>query len=428
MKKDVFRKGIVIAIFILFITVTACHPIGEIPPPQHEQLVHNVYLPIGRALSNKPGLDDSFELLFNRSINLLMRVGQIYSLSICLIKNNTIAWSNGYGLYDMEKNQKPNIDTCYLIASISKTITATAILQLYEQGLFGLDDNVNHELDFNIYNPNHPEVNITYRMLLNHTASLDTESTDFYDVYYNQDPPELSSWLNDYFYPNGEYNNNRWTDDTPGTEFKYSNLGFAVLGYLVELWSGQSLNEYCKENIFNPLDMDSTSFMLSELDSDNVAISYVLSYHSKKSQPDLYIPIPPYTVKFYPAGSLYTSPQDLSHFLIAHMNHGVYNGSRILENDTIDEMHNVSFSFNKMLDFGLGWGIWKNWLNKPTFMGHTGSLYGYKSIMKGKINDNSGIIYFVTKDASGGKYREKIQGLPYPFIELLLRIKLMKLG
>ena len=179
MKKDVFRKGIVIAIFILFITVTACHPIGEIPPPQHEQLVHNEYLSIGCTLNNKPGLNDSFELLFNRSINLLMRMGQIYSLSICLIKNNTIAWSNGYGIYDMEKNQKPNVDTCYLIASISKTITATAILQLYEQGLFELDDNVNNKLDFDIYNPSHPEVNITYRMLLNHTASLDIESADF---------------------------------------------------------------------------------------------------------------------------------------------------------------------------------------------------------------------------------------------------------
>ncbi len=64
------------------------------------------------------------------------------------------------------------IQHCSVIASISKTITATAVMQLWEQGLFELDDDVNDYLPFNVRNPNHPDVPITFRMLLTHTSSI----------------------------------------------------------------------------------------------------------------------------------------------------------------------------------------------------------------------------------------------------------------
>jgi CubicO group peptidase (beta-lactamase class C family) len=127
--------------------------------------------------------DSNSEQYFDSNIKNLMRLGRFPSLSACIIKNKSIVWYNGYG--KARFLTKPNIDTIYRIHSISKTFTATALMQLYQKGLIDLDDNINDYLDFDVYNPNYPDVNITFRMLLAHQSSLTNEVTNLKYFYYN---------------------------------------------------------------------------------------------------------------------------------------------------------------------------------------------------------------------------------------------------
>ena len=123
----------------------------------------------------------------------------------------------------------------------------------------------------------------------------------------------------------------------------YANVGFDIIGYLVELISGQDFLNYCKKHIFIPLEMDHTSFNLSELDIDDVAVPY--HYHNGEylNINDLSYMLGSYTppgnywrMRMYPAGGLYTTVTALSHFFIAHMNGGIWNGVRILEEETVE--------------------------------------------------------------------------------------------
>ena len=136
-------------------------------------------------------------------------------------------------------------------------------------------------------------------------------------------------------------------------------IGFSLIGFLVEILSGQNFNEYCKEHIFEPLEMYNSSFRLRDHDIDSIAVPYE---HKNGG----YFRHPHYGAHLvYPAITLRTSTEEFSHFLIAHMNNGVWNGVRILEESTVELMHRAHFSPNDKYNYGLGWtikkkSIWKN--------------------------------------------------------------------
>ena len=94
---------------------------------------------------------------FDDNITSIMKELGIPSISAAIIKNNSIVWYKGYGFYEKLFRKKPTANTCYLAGSVSKAITATALLQLYEKGFFNLDDDVSEYLSFCFRNPNYPD-------------------------------------------------------------------------------------------------------------------------------------------------------------------------------------------------------------------------------------------------------------------------------
>ena len=265
---------------------------------------------------------------FDQEMISYMKSGHMPSLSTCIVKNDEVIWSKTYGSSDIRSGKEASDDTIYLVGSISKPVTATALLQLYEQGLFDLDEDVNDYLPFNLRNPKYPDVPITFRMLLAHQSSLgDKEiSTYLFFSFLNHDRP----WLEEYLVPGGaKYTPKVWRDYAPGERSYYSSLGFELLGYLIELISNQTFEEYCKENIFEPLSMLDTSFEISDLDQNRLATPYLYYFR-------IYVPLPDYEMDgaCAAAGGLRTTILDLSHFLIAQMNGGVYGGVRILKEET----------------------------------------------------------------------------------------------
>jgi len=355
---------------------------------------------------------------FDIYMTLLMKLAHKSSVSACIIINNSVVWSQGYGLYDIENNKPATPDTLYLLASISKTVTATALMKLYEQGLFDLDDDVNDYLPFSLRNPSFPDAPITFRMLLSHRSSIASDNSNRLCLSYIPGDPDIPSypypWLEEYLTPDGSaYHSSVWSDDPPGEKYYYANIGFSIIGYLVELISGQIFNEYCKEHIFSPLGMYNTSFRLKDLDISKIAIPYFY----KKGD---YIPNPHYgMLVLYPAASLRTSVEEFSHFLIAHMNGGMYNDVRILNESTVELMHTAHYPLNdRGHGYGLGWSIKVSKSGKKE-IGHSGGWPGVHTLMTYRPVDNTAIIIFTNCYDSTQGYRP-IEGLAFSLITNVL--------
>jgi CubicO group peptidase (beta-lactamase class C family) len=367
------------------------------------------------------------EIFFDMKMLLLMEIAKLPSLSACIIHNDQVIWSKGYGYYDLENKKEPTSDTIYVIASITKTIVGTALMQLYEQGYFSLDEDVNTYLSFPLRNPHFPDEPITFRMLLSHTASLNTNTrNEYYWMNFSGDPPFSffpEPYLEEFLIPGGKYYHERVWSDTykPGEHAMYANVGFDLISYLIEILSGESFLAYCQQHIFAPLNMHNTSFNLSTLNIDNVAIPYQYSlgnYYQINELPSQFggitPPEPYWRLRCYPAGGLYTTVNDLSHFLIAHMNDGIYQDTRILKKETVDLMHTIQP--NNAIQYGLAW------MNHPiglkyTAMGHGGDIMGVDTWMLYVPSEDIGVIYF----ANGNPvYRQRGSIIGYIAIQFIL--------
>ena len=330
-------------------------------------------------------------------------------MSACIIKGDKLVWAKAYGYSNVRLKKKATPDTIYLISSVTKTILATAFLQLYEQGKFDLDDDVNEYLSFKLIDPYFPyEDNpITFRKLLSHRAGVYDYCffnpigvlTGLVDV--PLFPDDLSEWLEERLSSNGErYSKNYWMRYNPPGGFSYySNIGFLVLSCLFETIANESVEDYCQRNIFDPLEMHNTSFHFTNLDKTKLATLY----HRRIA--GVYIPLPEYDYKtFAPMCGIRTTVKDLSHFLIAHMNNGIYKNKQILKKETMEIMHNTIYTTKpKMISqigsrsrkYGLGW--WSQDLFDKRVEGHGGFSPGAYCFMLTNTSKNIGVIIQTNK-------------------------------
>jgi len=337
------------------------------------------------APKEKTGMIDDLD--FEQKINQLMKFGHLPSISICLIKNNTVVLSKGYGFSDIRNKKKATDTTIYPVASITKTITATAVMQLCEKGHFDLDDNVSKYLPFDLKNPRYPNVNITFRMLLAHQSSL-ADTGNRYSIYFSHLNYPYS-WLKEYLLPNGKiYSPRIWLKYPPGEDVHYSSINMEVLAYLVERIANQPFDEYCEEHILQPLDMKNTSWHLENFDMNDFAVPYVW-------RAGIYFKFPIFEYHCYGCGGIWTNVLDLSNYLIAYMNDGEYNGARILEEETVKLMETLQYpdSYDGKVRYGLGWYFW-NESDGKIYGGHAGTYPGSWASMTMCLSDKTGAIHF----------------------------------
>ena len=367
-------------------------------------------------------------------IESTMSTNSIPGISIAVVKEGSLVWNKNFGYANINDSILVDDDIMFSLASVSKTVTATALMQLWEQGYFLLDDSINDYLPFNVVHPDHPFTSITFKMLLTHTSGI----KDRWSVmtYYDGDPLlELGYFLEEYLVQGGEFysQNACYTNFEPGTSSDYSNIGAALIGFLVESISGQPFNEYCNENIFGPLEMENAAWFLSELDIEQVAVPYRLIggngdncyeigcgiYDNSNpcfcdyeciefgdccsdfeevcgedgsGNPDGTIVLSEYNhygYADYPSGQLRCSAKDLSKFMSAYMNGGAYNGVHILESETIEYMKEIPFPDIDEKQ-GLMW-YYKNQNNRLLF-GHNGGDLGTTTEMFISFSNDIGVI------------------------------------
>lgn len=315
---------------------------------------------------------------------------QIPSLVTGIIKEDSLIWQGFYGFHNLENREAPTKQTIYHLASISKTFTAVAAMQLHEQGKLDLEQDINLYLPFSIRNPHFPDQSITARMLLTHTSSLawptNEENPQFNDRFPGDSATPLAEWIPAYLLPDGDkYLSITWQQNAPGSTLQYTNVGLALLGYLVEVISGQNFAEYCQDHIFDPLQMAHSGFLLSEVDTSLLASLY---YEDNV--------IEPYSVPHYPASMVKSSLEELSHFLIAIMNGGVYRGTRILQEQSVQEMLQIQVPAAKL---GYVWQYVDN-----GWVGHNGGYWGVSSNFDFHPEKRVGVILLANTNGKASLY------------------------
>jgi CubicO group peptidase (beta-lactamase class C family) len=321
----------------------------------------------------------------------------IPGMSTLIVKGGEIVWVESYGMADIENNTAVSNNTSFLMASVSKLFTGTALMQLQEEGLVDLDQDINTYLPFSVNNPNFPNEMITPRMLMTHTSSI-TDNGSAMDGYYSTGDPTitLADCMEMYFSLSGaDYSaSNNFTNNSPGTDFDYSNMATALAGYLVEVVSQQQFNEYSDLNIFDALCMDNTSWFLSGLDTLNIARPY-------NFQGGLYSPIAHYGFADYPNGLLRSSVLDLANFMLAYLQGGAFNDNQLLGSSFVNEMLAPQIPFIDDTQ-GLNWYTEEIYLSGGGVVdmwGHNGGESGATTDLY--INPENGIGIVVLSNAEG---------------------------
>jgi CubicO group peptidase (beta-lactamase class C family) len=341
----------------------------------------------------------------------------IPGIAAAIIAEGSVVWSDGWGHANLADGRPMTPETITNIASITKTVTNAAILQLRDEGRFALDDPINDHLPFEVVHPRHPNLPITFRHLLTHTGGVN--DGDAYDASYACGDPtvSLAQWIEGYFTPGGPYYDadQNFLDQAPGEKYSYSNLGYGLLGYLVENISGQSLADYTRIRLFEPLGMASTDWYLDDIDLERHATPYAwvsagerldnalfADLDGETVTEDGFVPFCLYSFYNLSDGLVRTSVLDLSRFLLAHMNHGELEGERILSEDTIQEI------FQRQLDperldvwegeQGLTWRK-RDVVEGPAW-GHSGADPGVRTRMLFSPDERIGVIVFANRVAN----------------------------
>lgn len=297
-----------------------------------------------------------------------MDAQRIPGLSALLVLENRVLWAGNYGFADTKRQLPVTEETIFLTASVSKVVTATLAMQLVEEYQLDLDANINQYLPFGISSVHCPQVPITARMLLSHTSGI--RDNDDLDVYFWGEDPTLPLGQFVWNYFNGVYQEEKasFFAAAPGEHHEYSNIGFALLGYLVECVAGIPFPICSRERLFAPLGMQASGWMLGEIDLSRKARPY-----DPKGQPYAH-----YTFADYPDGQLLTTAQDLAALLLVYTGRGVSRRVPVLQASTLAMMMQPQFP---EVSEETTMGFYFDTQKKRRLLGHDGGEFGASTAM-----------------------------------------------
>ena len=350
----------------------------------------------------------------SRMLDSIAESHSIVGLSVAIVRPESLLFSYAHGQAQLGRAAAMTDTTYVRIASVSKVLTAVALLQLHEKGKFKLDDDVSKALGFTFRNPYFPDVPITYRHLLQHTSSLLSDEQQPVPYYVLWRDPAVA--LQDVLSKNGKRYHDSvyyalWAKEAPGTKFAYSNLGYALLGTLVEIHSGERFDQYCKTHIFKPLGL-ACSFNLQDIPPEKLAYPYRLIDGKWTAQTDSAskpFALDSYAVGsnallFSPQGGLRISTQELATLAQVFLNRGKLRKTQILSEGQLLQMEKDSLktgnpAFQK---YAIGLHHTNNVLKGIEMTGHPGQAYGLLSGWYYTRQHGIGIAVIIT----GGLYKE----------------------
>jgi len=261
---------------------------------------------------------------------------QVPGLSLVVVRGDTTLWAEGFGHADLENRIRATPSTVYRAGSLAKPLTATAVMQLAQSNQIDIDQPLNAYLPaFSIRSRfDTTAAPITVRSVLSHHAGLPTDLTK-------------GMWTDTSFTRVVEQIDEEYTAFPPELVFSYSNLGYTLLGHMVQAVSGTSYEDYMAHHLFRPLGMRHSSMGEPAPARGPVAAGY------RDGRRFALLPI-----RDLPAHGLYTSAEDMGRFMKALLSSGLRGGYRLLDRATIEQMwepQNLDVSLDLDVVNGLGW-------------------------------------------------------------------------
>ena len=331
------------------------------------------------SLSDTAALRDYMDRFLDSDMAELHVPGAV----VAIVYKNRVVMLRGYGVANIES--KTAIDpyrTIFRAGSVTKPLTAVAVMQQVEQGRLAPDTDVNRYLrDFKV--PLRFGRPVTVSELLTHTAGFDVELAGT-AARSEKEVRRLGEYLREHLPP---------LVRSPGSTIAYSNHGFALLGQIVEQLSGEAYPAYMKRHVFEPLGMTSSTIEFTPDVEARAATPY-----EPRGMTALRV-APPLHPNISPAASLNTTASDMSRFMIAMLNGGVIDGRRILADSTVREMMATHFVQDPRMP-GMSWGFLEsNWHNKRMVF-HSGGIRGFMSAVYLWPQDSIGL--FVSDNGYSG--------------------------
>ncbi|MES1221475.1 MAG: serine hydrolase domain-containing protein [Bacteroidota bacterium] len=319
-------------------------------------------------------------------IDTVMKKFDMVGLSVAVVKKGDIIYSHSFGLKNIETKTPLSNTDIFRIASISKSFSATSIMQLVEAKKLSLSDDVSKLIGFKVRNPKFPDKMITLKMLMSHTSSLNDGQGYFtLDIINPDKNVDFAKCYSDY---------------EPGTNYAYCNLAYNMVGTIIEKTSGQRFDKYVKQHILEPLGLYA-GYEVSSLDSTRFATLYEYDSTTKQFTPDpgAYNPrtaeISQYvagysTPIFSPTGGMKISATDLAKYMTMHMYMGRYKGIKIMKKKSARTMQSPVSDGEG--GYGLAILTTDKMIPGKTMKGHTGSAYGLYSMMFFQPREKFGIV------------------------------------
>jgi CubicO group peptidase (beta-lactamase class C family) len=318
--------------------------------------------------SAAPDLNDpqKLETFLDGLIDAELRAHQVAGGVVAVVKGGQVLLAKGYGHADLKRDRPVAADrTLFRVASISKTILWTAVMQLVDQGKLDLHADVNRYLKVFRIPATFPQP-ITLHHLLTHTAGFeDLLAGLFPENEKNVRPLEqaLASRIPSRVRP-------------PGEVVAYSNYGSALAGYIVQVVSGMPYEQYLEERIFQPLGMVHSTIRQPV----PAPLARDLSIGYKKGSGNDYEQGNFEFLNLTPAGGVSTTATDMANYMIAHLQNGAFQGVRILSEAAAHDMHRVAFSLDPHIG-GPTHGFWERYINGQRVIEHGGDTMYFHSIL-----------------------------------------------
>lgn len=319
-------------------------------------------------------------------VNEILNRHPMVGLAVGVIRDGSLEYFHGHGLADIASKTPVTEDTVFRIASITKTITAVAVMQLWEQGMIDLDAPANDYLRAYKLIPTRASFRpATVRHLLTHTAGI----------------PQVLH-LSDWLFPErregfkigeaptlAEYYRSRGglrLVVEPGTTFAYGDHTFGTLGQLVEDVSGEPLDRYFRKHIFEPLGMADSDLIRSERVQSRLATGYTIGSRGVEAVADC-------EGVTAGAGSIYSTPRDMARYVAALLGGGANEHGRVLQPATMASMFAPHFQTDPRVA-GFGLGFWRSTVGGHRAIWHEGTLPGFNSQIWLAPDDGVGVVAF----------------------------------
>jgi CubicO group peptidase (beta-lactamase class C family) len=306
-------------------------------------------------------------------------------LAVGVVRNGSLEFFHGHGFADITANTPITEDTVFRVASITKTFTAVAVMQLWEQGLVDLDAPANDYLRAYQLVPAKASFRpATVRQLLTHTAGIGEvlhPSGLFRPLFgetvkAGRPVPSLAEY----------YQGGLRVQAEPGTRFAYTDHGFATLGQLVEDVSGQPLDRYLREHVFGPLGMAGTDLVRSARIRSRLATGYELGSRGATAVTD-------YALVTVGGGGAYSTPADMARYLAALLGGGANQHGSVLKPATLASMFQPHYQPDPRVP-GIGLAFSRADLGGHLAVEHGGILPGFNSQFFVAPDDGVGVMAF----------------------------------